>query len=46
MKITDVLTKSVVKADEGLRSTNIDCYNSGSTLCLALVKEKMIYFGI
>ncbi|CAI2381972.1 unnamed protein product [Moneuplotes crassus] len=45
LKITEVLKRSVMKVESELKKTSIDCSNSGSTSCFAVVKDDMIYFA-
>lgn len=44
-KISDILSKSVVKADADLKKTTIDWFSSGSTLWMALIKGQNIFIG-
>ena len=39
-KITDIMTKSIQRADSDMKKTSIDCFNSGSTLWIAILKGK------
>lgn len=44
-KITEVLKNWVIKADADIKKTKIDWFNSGSTCCLALIKDNSVYLG-
>lgn len=44
-RVVDAITKSIVKIDSDLKKTEIDWVNSGSTCCLAIIKDKTVYLG-
>lgn len=43
--ISEAFTKAIKKVDCDIESAGVDSVNSGSTCCLALVKDKQIYFS-